>query len=560
MKHTSLFCAVALAAAMGTQAFADYTTYGATRVNEDFEHNLALPAFVTNVTADLNQQWTFVDGDLSQIVAGPVSATGSTEGAHLELNTEGNDLTVNAAAVTTAKSEITMKVRLVASDSEPSIADTSVHAAVYLYENENDPTATALYALAYDTDAGENIWTNIANAVTLPGLTNGCTVALKVTTDFAAGTKTVTYEGVMINAENLNAIVTNLAFAPLAVDVPMANPNEVEYNHLSSVSFRGTGGLDDLFVREVNDVDTTAHMIYEIIQSGEDPIIVDGPDDFDVEDNPYYGNVLPDLTSGYDPGTEVLSITLWERASGVDDAEVTLDTQPTINGRNFSFGLSNAVLEAGKTYVVKVEIGVPVVTYTVTFDANDASATGSMSDQTFTNNVAQNLKANGFALAGSTFAGWATSSAGEVVYADGASVTLSGANLTLYAKWTENAPVSAYVGPKSGHVQVLAAADEAAYESASGKEYVPLSFTSFSVNGSAVTAGLAGTFLVDSGESSEATFVLVTQTTLGGTEDKQTVTGTLTVTGENTATLTFTMPQGDTARFIKGLYVADPQN
>ena len=74
-------------------------------------------------------------------------------------------------------------------------------------------------------------------------------------------------------------------------------------------------------------------------------------------------------------------------------------------------------------------------TYTVTFDRN--GGTGTMAEQTFTNGVAQALRANTFTRTGYTFAGWATSASGEVVYSNGQSVTLA-ANATLYAKWTAN--------------------------------------------------------------------------------------------------------------------------
>ena len=80
-------------------------------------------------------------------------------------------------------------------------------------------------------------------------------------------------------------------------------------------------------------------------------------------------------------------------------------------------------------------------TYTVVFNGNDNTG-GSMSNQTFTVGVAQNLRANGFSKTGHYFAGWATSSGGSVVYSDGQSVkdlsTTNGATVNLYAKWNVN--------------------------------------------------------------------------------------------------------------------------
>lgn len=74
-------------------------------------------------------------------------------------------------------------------------------------------------------------------------------------------------------------------------------------------------------------------------------------------------------------------------------------------------------------------------TYTVTFNSGNTSATGSMSPQTFTEGVAQNLTENGFSLASHTFSGWATSATGGKVYDNKQSITVTG-NMTLYAVWT----------------------------------------------------------------------------------------------------------------------------
>ena len=76
-------------------------------------------------------------------------------------------------------------------------------------------------------------------------------------------------------------------------------------------------------------------------------------------------------------------------------------------------------------------------TYTVAFNANGGS--GSMSDQTFTYDEAQNLTGNAFTRTGCIFAGWATSANGDVVYSDQQSVsnltTENNGTVTLYAKW-----------------------------------------------------------------------------------------------------------------------------
>lgn len=100
-------------------------------------------------------------------------------------------------------------------------------------------------------------------------------------------------------------------------------------------------------------------------------------------------------------------------------------------------------------------------TYTVKFNANrgaSASGGGTMADESFTYNVSKALTANAFtryftitfdANGGtgvapsvnvpSRFSGWATTSSGSVVYADGESVknltSTNGGSVTLYARW-----------------------------------------------------------------------------------------------------------------------------
>ena len=79
-------------------------------------------------------------------------------------------------------------------------------------------------------------------------------------------------------------------------------------------------------------------------------------------------------------------------------------------------------------------------TYTVRFHRN--GGTGDVVNQDFTYDAAQNLTANTYTRTGYTFAGWAESTSGAVVYADGVEVSNltpeNGATFHLYAKWTPN--------------------------------------------------------------------------------------------------------------------------
>ncbi len=84
-------------------------------------------------------------------------------------------------------------------------------------------------------------------------------------------------------------------------------------------------------------------------------------------------------------------------------------------------------------------------TYTIAFDANDANyvgeATGTTESVAATYDVYPTLTANGFSREGYTFAGWATSPTGAVVYSNGQTLSTNltndnNATVTLYAKWT----------------------------------------------------------------------------------------------------------------------------
>ena len=77
-------------------------------------------------------------------------------------------------------------------------------------------------------------------------------------------------------------------------------------------------------------------------------------------------------------------------------------------------------------------------TYTVTFNANGGA--GEMFPQTFTSGKEKALNLNFFTKEGYTFAGWATSADGDVVYTDGETIKVS-KSMTLYAVWESNEPV-----------------------------------------------------------------------------------------------------------------------
>jgi uncharacterized protein (TIGR02145 family)/uncharacterized repeat protein (TIGR02543 family) len=94
----------------------------------------------------------------------------------------------------------------------------------------------------------------------------------------------------------------------------------------------------------------------------------------------------------------------------------------------FTMGAANASLYAKWT----------ANPYTITFDKNDAGASGAMSTQTILCGSSANLIANAFIKPGWAFAGWATTAGGAVAFANQASYPMGTADVTLYAKWTAN--------------------------------------------------------------------------------------------------------------------------
>lgn len=97
--------------------------------------------------------------------------------------------------------------------------------------------------------------------------------------------------------------------------------------------------------------------------------------------------------------------------------------------------------------------------YTVVFNGNDKTS-GSMSNQTFYYNVAQNLTTNAYGKNGYNFGGWTTNNDGTgSSYTNGQSVSnwssTDGASITIYAKWTQNVTLDLESGT-SGSTSVTA--------------------------------------------------------------------------------------------------------
>ncbi len=106
------------------------------------------------------------------------------------------------------------------------------------------------------------------------------------------------------------------------------------------------------------------------------------------------------------------------------------------NTNAYVLNLTNSSKETSEA-VLKLQYKTP---YTVTFNPNNGSASGTMEAQTFYRFTYQNLTSNSFSLVGYKFTGWNTKADGTGnSYDDGASVSFdceANGNIDLYAQWT----------------------------------------------------------------------------------------------------------------------------
>ena len=126
--------------------------------------------------------------------------------------------------------------------------------------------------------------------------------------------------------------------------------------------------------------------------------------------------------------------------------------------------------------------------YTVTFNKNNASASGTMSAQSFYEGFAAKLTANSFSLTDYDFAGWATDPSGSKVYDDKQSVTMTG-NSTLYALWEPAKYTLTNAVNPAGYGTV----DVASVDNITPGTTTTSSTNTYTVNGTTVTATPAAT-------------------------------------------------------------------
>ena len=350
MKYTSLFSAVAIAAAMGTQALATVTTNTVPANSINFE-GASYP--VGTMQAAQLTGWTVQNEDLSEIIYAPLSSADAVDGytanKHVKLNTEGNELKWEPSNMTTNKAIIEMKVRLVASDTAPAISDNDVHAAVYLQVSDPvDATKDGLYA--YSRVSGEDKWSKLDTSEFNHNLATGDMVALRVVMDYAE--RTATYEGALLaDAENDIPVYRVLG------STAMANPaSAATQGQLASISFKGTGGIDDLFVGEIVTTPSSASVTFEL-WSDLTAATADEALDPQTIDTVAAGSAV---TASFETDLEgeTLTFKLYDVTAGTPGTECTWLVEPTADGEgNYNVTMSNFAFAVDHNYLVKVIVG-----------------------------------------------------------------------------------------------------------------------------------------------------------------------------------------------------------
>jgi uncharacterized repeat protein (TIGR02543 family) len=163
------------------------------------------------------------------------------------------------------------------------------------------------------------------------------------------------------------------------------------------------------------------------------------------------------LTPAFSAGITEYTVSLGYQSASIVASATVSDSKSTLAG------------DAGKT--IALPYGQTVLTLTVTaengtvkpthitvtrsspenreviFNKNTDDATGTMANFSILQGDTATLTGNVFTRTGYTFAGWATSPLGSVVYANSASYSMGANGVTLYAVWLANGIVSVTVTP-----------------------------------------------------------------------------------------------------------------
>ncbi len=247
----------------GSQALATWDV-----VNSDDFEVYDLAAFEpqtsgTAWTADPDDASLIKSTDVSEFDASGAPIVGSSvESQVLELDTEGNELTFAAETSTRATVLVDMLVKMVGADEAPDMTGVDARTAVYLDTSDEEGPAVLK---AFVTEGGANAW------VALEGVAveEGEWVSLKIEIDYETNYEeseplvSFTVNGVLLEdaSENSAFVAANLVAS-------------WSKEKITEVVFKGTGEVEDLFVREQEFSLETALVIRQTFVDG----AVDGED------------------------------------------------------------------------------------------------------------------------------------------------------------------------------------------------------------------------------------------------------------------------------------------
>lgn len=391
---------------------------GDTPVRSDNFDGYPTGTFSNAVDLAESSPWTVDPADLSMITNDYVTAFGAPtteypgfvdgdETQMLALNTEGKDLTIAAATDENADAYVDTLLKVVGSDTAPTITDTTVQTAVYL-DTSTTPAKLKAWLNIGTIASFTNAWVTLDSG----DFTDGEWIHLQIKIDYLTVADqpkaTFTVNGDVLSASGQTAL-------PTAVK---------SKRFMESVAFRGTGLVDNFAVTQTARSLGTVTVIEQVIDSeGNQLLDPSDPAAATIGDN-YSTQHADDLALGLSEGYLFVK---WE----LRDSEAALISEST--DKSATFEMAEGVVENGATYYAKA---VFTNKRTVSFDANTGS--GTMDAMTVTYNVATNLTANTLTKTGHSFAGWNTAANGSgTAYADSASVTLE-ASVTLYAQWDAN--------------------------------------------------------------------------------------------------------------------------
>ena len=227
--------AFAIAAVVGLTS----QVFGAS-TNQWWSEDFSAPADIvalTNVSYSAVGQWSTAEGDESSI-----------DTQTLKLDTQGNNLTwTPASASTSVVVLVDADIYLVGSDSEPTGFDPAndVQTAVYLrnYIDDNNTVTSSVLCAYVEDNQNNNVWVELEGVA----MTNETWNAVRIEVDYAAAVPVAKFyvDGILLDARGAE---TTTAF-PIANNT---NFSQEAAQKVSSVSFRGTGRVDNFVGRQVD--------------------------------------------------------------------------------------------------------------------------------------------------------------------------------------------------------------------------------------------------------------------------------------------------------------------